>query len=594
MAIGDRVKGAIFTVAYPWRFAATVLLCAVILFLRTPEMFAPHNLTVEDGVIFFADAFNRTPLDAILTPYAGYYHLAPRLIAEVGSHLPLALVPPFYALAALLLSSIASAWFYLPHFRPVVGHDDLRLAFVLLVVLLPGMNTPLWMSYSQWLIALWGCLLVLMAPPRRLWAQWALAFAYLAALATAPALFVLFPLWVWRMVKAPNGSQRVWMGVILAATLLMAAATAQVQRTEPSLPVDWALLVTDVTRSFAFRLFVSPFLGHVLSNEIVRTLGWPALFVLALVVAVSLLIAVAASMKRGASDKAATYLAVAYIAASTSALYILRSPFYGYLFASATTAPLHSMRYHFLGICAVLLLCLMVLDHLLAQRRISRSLIWVGLLIVFLLHSPNFRIAHWGADRSWPRTVHLLTHRIDAASPDAVAWSASYPQPASLAPGNGGDGVHPLRVPILPAGWTMVLLLPPGSPQGYLFPEGPRLLSVDSRVAGDELQIELFWQTPGDQEYTAFVHLLDEGGTRIGGADIRLEPPLVPQIDRSKPPAPATPETVWSTLHVVPLPPGLEPGSYDVAVGLYKLAQEQLLPGSTVIVRDQLHIKPPE
>jgi hypothetical protein len=31
-----------------------------------------------------------------------------------------------------------------------------------------------------------------------------------------------------------------------------------------------------------------------------------------------------------------------------------------------------------------------------------------------------------------------------------------------------------------------------------------------------------------------------------------------------------------------------------VAVGLYKLAQEQLLPGSTVIVRDQLHIKPPE
>ena len=131
----------------------------------------------------------------------------------------------------------------------------------------------------------------------------------------------------------------------------------------------------------------------------------------------------------------------------------------------------------------------------------------------------------------------------------------------------------------------MVLYLFPGSPQGYLFPEGLRLLSVDSHVAVDQVQVDLDWQTPDTQDYTAYVHLLDKQGTRINGADVKLEPP----------PGAHKPEDILSTHHIFSLPPGLEGGSYDLAIGLYTLPQQgQVIPASAVIVRKQVQIGQPK
>ncbi len=569
------------SLSYPWRFAGIVLTCAAILVARSPDQFTTPKLIAEDGNIFFADAFNYAPIAAILTPYSGYWHLIPRLIAEAGSFLPLDVVPLFYAFCALVLSSVALSWFYLPNFRNVVVNDDLRLLFVLLLVLMPILDPPLLIAYSQWQLALWGMLLVLMKPPRKLWVQWVLAFAYIAAQATAPVLFVLFPLWLWRMFKAPSRAQRYWIAMILAGTLFMFIATLQVR--EPPQAVDWQFLVTDIARGVAFRYFVSPFLGLTLSNEIARVVGWPAIYVLAIIVAVVLALAVAAATKSAKNDSRRwIYLALAYIVVSTAALYLRRAPVYHYPFASSEVAPLDSLRYFFLGISGVYLLCLMVLDHFVTEQRITGSLIWIAVLIVLLLDSPNFVLWRWW-DPDWSHTVHLLNHIIDPAVPDAVTWSSSYPPPSKPTASHEASAAISLRIPISPQGWTMVLNLPSGSPHGYLFPERLRLFSVDSHMTGDQLQVDLDWQIPDPQDYTAYVHLLDKQGTRINGADVKLEPPF------SAP----KPDDIWSTHHVFALPPGLEDGGYDVAIGLYTLQQDQVLQGSAVILRNQVHLGQP-
>ena len=160
--------------------------------LRVPRsLLSRPRLMAEDGSIFFADAFNRTPQQAILTPYAGYWQLAPRLIAEAGAFLPVTSVPLFYALCALLLCSLTFSWFYLPHFRPLVKHDGLRLAFMLLLVLMPASGRP----SAHCLFTVADCAVGDVTGPHdaaaNLWVQWLLAFLYLAALATAPVLFVL-------------------------------------------------------------------------------------------------------------------------------------------------------------------------------------------------------------------------------------------------------------------------------------------------------------------------------------------------------------------------------------------------------------------
>lgn len=573
------------SLSYPWRFAGTVLTCAAILVARSPDLFVTPKLVVEDGAVFFAGAFNHPPFEAILIPYAGYWHLAPRLVAAAGTLLPLAVVPLFYAFCALLISSVALSWFYLPHFRTVVAHDSLRLAFVLLLVLMPGLDGPLLLAYIQWPLALWGMLLVLMTPPRRLWAQWVLAVVYVIALATAPALFVLLPLWAWRLVKAPSNAQRGWIGLILFVTVAMILATVQVQRGLPGPAVNWSLLITDVTRGIAFRYFVSPFTGYTLGNEIVRTLGWPAVYVLAAGIAALLLFFV--SIPPGVRKNRSTYLALAYIIASSTLLYIRRSPAYHYPFAAEEGATILALRYYFLGICALLLLYVAAADGLITQQRMALSTAWIGILIVVLLYSPDFALWRWW-NSDWPHTVHLLNHVIDPNTPDTVTWSPQYPRPTPIAETAAGGTVLSLRLPISPEGWTMVLNLQPNQPQGYVFPEGPRLLSVDSQVHGDELEVDLDWQTKtatltgSIRNYKAYVHLLDKNGARIDGADVPLEQPEVHE-----------PDEVWTTHHVMALPEGSDAGSYDLAIGLYTLDGGNLIPGSAVIIRNQVHLGQP-
>ena len=134
----------------------------------------------------------------------------------------------------------------------------------------------------------------------------------------------------------------------------------------------------------------------------------------------------------------------------------------------------------------------------------------------------------------------------------------------------------------------MVLNLQSSQPQGYAFPEGPRLLSVDSRVHREEIEIILDWQT-GTQTgtvpaYTVYVHLLDKNGTRIDGADVKLEPP----------PSTGESDEVWATHHIIARPEGLDDGGYDLGIGLYTQDHGNLIPGSAVIVRNQVQIGQPK
>lgn len=80
--------------------AAFYLLCAALYVLRIPDSYLNPQFLIEDSAIFFQQ--NHTlGLDAILTPYAGYLHLLPRLFALAGDLLPTIALPTYYALSAL-------------------------------------------------------------------------------------------------------------------------------------------------------------------------------------------------------------------------------------------------------------------------------------------------------------------------------------------------------------------------------------------------------------------------------------------------------------------------------------------------------------
>jgi len=87
--------------------AAAVL---AIVALKAPGALTLPQFWAEDGVVFFAQQ-RKYGLEALLTPYAQYLHLVPRLVAQAASGLPAAWVPAAYGWTAYLLSSLALGYF---------------------------------------------------------------------------------------------------------------------------------------------------------------------------------------------------------------------------------------------------------------------------------------------------------------------------------------------------------------------------------------------------------------------------------------------------------------------------------------------------
>jgi hypothetical protein len=99
------------------------------------------------------------------------------------------------------------------------------------------------------------------------------------------------------------------------------------------------------------------------------------------------------------------------------------------------------------------------------------------------------------------------------------------------------------------------------------------LLGYDQELVAGGLQLTFYWQAerPLDQNWTVFVHLLDEGGT------------LKAQHD-GQPRAGRYPTSVWDPgevvddRHQVVLPGDLADGRYQVVVGLYSVESGERLP----------------
>jgi hypothetical protein len=109
------------------RFLAFIL-CIGVLLGRGWLRLARARMWAEDGGLFFRDAITLGPA-AILKPYAGYYHLIPRLIALAATPFPSLIAPHFYIAACLLitaacfseLASVRSAVLRLPAWLRVLS-----------------------------------------------------------------------------------------------------------------------------------------------------------------------------------------------------------------------------------------------------------------------------------------------------------------------------------------------------------------------------------------------------------------------------------------------------------------------------------------
>ncbi len=128
----------------------------------------------------------------------------------------------------------------------------------------------------------------------------------------------------------------------------------------------------------------------------------------------------------------------------------------------------------------------------------------------------------------------------------------------------------------IPRSLAQVKILPPTWPDlkgvkrlSYVFDESLILegmhLPETTVTSGDILSLELYWSSLNqvNENYTVFIHLLDEAGNLVGQGD---GPPVNGYYPTS---AWSSGEVILDT-HVIPIPDELASGRYDLVAGLYR------------------------
>ncbi|MEH6797086.1 MAG: hypothetical protein V7694_23450 [Rhodococcus sp. (in: high G+C Gram-positive bacteria)] len=185
--------------------------------MREPALFA------EDGQIFLAEAHNNGA-SAIITPYAGYLHLIPRLIAAILEPLPVTAAPVAYLWAAVIV--------HLIFLTPALSA---RLAWLLPSPVLRGglfaslcLMAPLWEPYGNIanLIFVAGLSLLLLVlgtdPARRVTRGAELAGVGLIGL-SGPLVVLFLPFFGWRWWRNGRSRHSLHVAAVAAATALVQA-----------------------------------------------------------------------------------------------------------------------------------------------------------------------------------------------------------------------------------------------------------------------------------------------------------------------------------------------------------------------------------
>ncbi|WP_412873400.1 hypothetical protein ACL00U_11080 [Curtobacterium poinsettiae] len=257
---------------------------------------ARTTVWAEDGGVFLRERIAMGPVDTLLHPYAGYLHLLPRLIVDLGYALP----PERYAQVVALASCAVVGWVCALVFvlsRDVVRPWPFRLVLAAVPVVLP--LAPYEISGNA--ANLHWFLLVLVPwvftfRSRSWWGAGALAVVAGVAVLTEPltALFAPLLLLAWTPRGRTPGASGRWSALPVTVVVVVALAAQGVTAlTNPRALATGSPAVVDVLAGYLLRPVAGawgPDLGAALTAVVEH--GWAVVLVPAALLLVVLVAAV--------------------------------------------------------------------------------------------------------------------------------------------------------------------------------------------------------------------------------------------------------------------------------------------------------------
>jgi len=410
------------------------LIMAALLFCRQPHALIHPSFYAEDGAIFFKQQYEMGFTGALATRYAGYPHLAPRMIAGLCSWLPLEYVPLAYAVVSLLIAAATLTFFFAPGFRPIFDSDLLRAGIVIAFALMPNSDPLMKVAYVNWYMLLFTSLLLLYSLPKPAATRWGLfALAAIAAW-SSPATILCLPVMLYRAWKAEDPGQRIWWAAVILVTISFpffveklpaeTAATASGQ--------NWTLALL---RAIGYRVFCFFFLGPMITYPEPWE-GWALAMPVSL--ALTALCGFLAWRATAKSEKSCfarlAPLVLFYLILALPSLFILRKEWLRFFLTWTADSWGGNDRYFF---CSTLLLCVLagvVYEKLfrpwIAKGEMRPKISLLILLVWLTLQGFGFRMDTWHTKTGWPayaRQIHDAETKAQQTSANQVVHVESFP-----------------------------------------------------------------------------------------------------------------------------------------------------------------------
>lgn len=200
-------------VALNWLgLAAVALVAAGVVISRRPDAFTNAQFYAEDGTIWFSQAYNVGPWQALTIDYAGHWLTQPRLVALVAAPFGPGQAPLIYNILGLLFQIAPVLFFMSSRFDALVPSRWVRVALGAVYLLMPSNELHVDTASAQFHLAVLSVLVVVASPPAR-WYWYAFDAATVALCAlTGAFVYVLLPLTaLWWLVRRNR-----WSGVLTA------------------------------------------------------------------------------------------------------------------------------------------------------------------------------------------------------------------------------------------------------------------------------------------------------------------------------------------------------------------------------------------
>jgi hypothetical protein len=405
IAVSPSVRGGLLV-------ALLFVVGAAALFLRVPLPWR-DVLWTDDGGIFLEQAYAHPFFEALTTPYAGYVHLVPRVVAELTTRLPIELVPAATsAIMAVLTSLLAVAVFVLSaaHLRSLTAR--LLLWALMVAAPLAGMEIALSTANFQWYL-LAAMLVVTFSRRPGAWGTVIATAVATTAMASSALALLFLPLLLIRAAAFRRRQDLVLVAFSLAGAVFQVAGMLATSRSTAVGDADLVRTMGDLLWNVALPGWIGPAWA-----QGIATAG------LALVLGIVLL---------GATVALAIW-ATPWTSLPVTALIVSFVYFVGVMLLTDTatldaTAMYQIMvgsRYRFPAVFAVGIVIVGAADRMLASRRVplrvgGTVLVAVQLLAILTSYSAFApRPYHLAADADW--RAHVASARAECAAGADVGW----------------------------------------------------------------------------------------------------------------------------------------------------------------------------